>query len=111
MEFFELDIENTVEIKLDNLNLPQEVKDYVTNIYESDKVYFHEYPKYLSDVWGYLIPMSIIDDSETEIFNLFELIGFKVSNNVIVKYDICDKERGGYIVTNYDEKVLIIKFN
>lgn len=104
---FELNTNSS--IKIEDLNVREEVKDYIINIHETEEVYFHEYPKDLKKYWGFVIPCETNNEIESEIFNMYEILGFKIFNNSIAKYELCDESENGYIVMNKDNKVILIK--
>jgi len=103
------------KIPLDDINLPQEVRDYIENLCEVKEVSFEMYPHELLSK-GIIISTWCafdlnIDNIEFRSFNLFEKVQYDVFSQGATFYEKEDENTPGYMVYQYlnDKSVVVIK--
>lgn len=115
MEFEKYSFHGEEKVSLDDLNLPQELKDYVTNFYDTDQVSFVTYPKTLIDrnmILATWCGFDLNDDNiEFQTFNMYEQLQFDVFSQGVTFYGKVDETIPGYMVYYYtaEESVIIVK--
>ncbi len=115
MDYVEYSFMSEGKIPLDDVNLPDEVSDYIKNICEVDEVVYEIYPKELIER-GMIVStwngFDLNDDNiEFQSFNLFEKIQMDIFSQGVTFYDKSEGDSPGYFVYQYlaDSSVIVIK--
>lgn len=115
MDYAEYSFGNGNKLPLDDINIPQEVRDYIINLCEVNEVIYEIYPPDLIErgmiisTWNEFDLNS--DNIEFQSFNLFEKVQFSVFSQGATFYDKVDDNSPGYMVYRYlaDNSVVLIK--
>lgn len=115
MDYTEYSFGNGSILSLTDINIPQEVRDYIENICEVNEVIFEMYPHELVKrgmIVSTWCAFDLNDDNiDFQSFNLFEKIQYDVFGQGVTFYDKASDDSPGYMVYKYnaDDSVVIIK--
>jgi len=115
MDYVEYSFSEGSKVPLDDINLPQEVRDYVDNLCRTTNVIYEMYPQELIEkgiIMATWCGFDLNDDNiEFQSFNLFEKMRFDVFTQGVTFYNKVDDGTPGYMVYQYnaDDTVIIIK--
>ncbi len=115
MDYKEYIFNSDKRVPLEDLNLPIEVRDYITNLCEVTEVAYEIYPKELLDK-GIIVSVwdgvnSQYDNIESRWFNLYETTQYTVFEMSGTFFDKVEDGSPGYMVYQYkgDNSVIVIK--
>lgn len=115
MDYAEYSFGDGGKVPLDDINVTQEVRDYIENICEVKEVIFEMYPHELIkrgmivSTWcGFDLN---IDNIDFQSFNLFEKVQYDVFCQGVTFYDKVSDDSPGYMVYRYhaENSVVVIK--